>query len=159
MNTLPDIGSMAPDFTLPDQDGTKQTLSNYFGKGKTILLYFYPKDDTPGCTIEARSLETSLPDLHSVDTTVFGISTDSVASHRQFADKHSLTFTLLADEDKEVVSLYGVWGKKEFSGKEYEGTMRTSFLISPEGKILKIYKDVVPENHASEVLSDISALK
>jgi peroxiredoxin Q/BCP len=159
MNTLPELGSIAPNFTLPDQNGTKHTLSDYFDKGNTILLYFYPKDDTPGCTTEACTLESSLPDLHNVNATIFGISTDSVASHREFADKHSLTFTLLADENKEVVSLYGVWGKKKFNGKEYEGTMRTSFLINSEGKILKIYEDVVPESHAQEVLSDIRELK
>jgi peroxiredoxin Q/BCP len=154
MNTIPSVGSKAPDFKLPDQNGDMHQLSLI--PRSWVLLYFYPKDDTPGCTLEAQSLEELLPNFQGLDAKVFGISTDSIGSHKKFAEKYNLSFTLLADEDKKVVSLYGVWGNKKFMGKEYEGTMRTSFLINPEGKIEKIYENVKPEVHAAEVLADIT---
>jgi peroxiredoxin Q/BCP len=149
--------TIAPDFTLPDQDGNLVTLSDF--KGKWILLYFYPKDDTPGCTTEACTLRDALPSFNKLDAAVFGISADSVKSHKKFADKYGLPFTLLADENKEVVEKYDVWGKKKFMGREYEGILRTSFLINPEGQIEKVYESVTPPKHADEVLKDLEALR
>lgn len=150
----PSVGSKAPDFTLLDQDGVAHTLSAY--QGSTVLLYFYPKDDTPGCTKEACMLRDSFPNFSQKEAVVLGISPDSVKSHKKFAEKYSLPFTLLADSEKEVVSLYDVWGKKKFMGREYDGVFRTSFLINPEGDIAKVYENVRPEAHAAEVLEDIS---
>lgn len=147
------IGERAPEFALPDQDGKLHRLSE--AKGKWVLLYFYPKDMTPGCTVEACTIRDAWGDFVHRNLIVFGVSTDSVASHRKFADKHKLPFTLLADEHKEVVKQYGVWGKKKFMGREYMGTKRMSFLIDPKGKIAKIYETVKPPNHAAEVLSDV----
>ena len=150
------IGTKAPDFTLPDQDGKTHSLSDY--AGKWTLIYFYPKDDTGGCTKEACGIRDSLPDFHELKVTVLGISIDSVESHRKFADKYSLPFTLLADDEKKAVNEYGVWGKKKFAGREYEGTLRTSFLIDPKGNIAKIYENVNPVDHAEMVLKDLKAL-
>ena len=152
---LPAPGSLAPDFTLLDQDGVPHTLSGY--RGKRVLLYFYPKDDTPGCTKEACMLRDSLPDFTKLDAVVLGISADSVKSHRKFADKYGLPFPLLADEGKEVVNQYGVWGRKKMMGREYDGIFRTSFLIAPDGAIERVYENVKPEAHAAEVLRDLEA--
>lgn len=150
------INKLAPDFTLPDQDGKKHKLSDY--KGEWILLYFYPKDDTPGCTTEACTLRDNLPKFGKLKAKVFGISVDSVASHKKFADKYKLPFTLLADEDKKVVEKYGVWQEKSMYGRKYMGTVRNSYLINPEGKIVKIYEKVKPADHAQQVLDDIKEL-
>lgn len=122
-------------------------------RGKRLLLYFYPKDDTGGCTAQACAIEAALPDFSKLGVTVWGVSVDPVKSHVKFAAKYGLSFTLLSDENKEVVEKYGVWAKKKFMGREYMGTLRTSFLISPEGIIEKIYENVKPETHAAEVLS------
>ncbi|HZZ99151.1 MAG TPA: thioredoxin-dependent thiol peroxidase [Candidatus Paceibacterota bacterium] len=146
----------APDFTLPDQDGKEHSLSDYMGKW--VLVYFYPKDDTPGCTKEACTIRDNFPDFKKSKLTVLGISVDSVKSHKKFADKYDLPFTLLADEDKKVVEEYGVWGKKKFMGREYMGTLRTSFLIDPMGVITKIYENVKPDIHAEQVLTDFKSL-
>ncbi|HEX4104290.1 MAG TPA: thioredoxin-dependent thiol peroxidase [Candidatus Paceibacterota bacterium] len=153
---LPKIDTIAQDFILPDQDGKNHALSDY--RGKWVLLYFYPKDDTPGCTKEACAIRDNFPDFSKLNITVLGVSGDSVASHKQFAEKYQLPFTLLADEDKKVVGLYGAWGKKKLAGKEYEGTFRTSFLIDPDGRIVKIYENVDPGTHAAQVLTDIHSL-
>ena len=150
------IGDTAPDFTLNDQNGVQHTLSNY--QGQWVLLYFYPKDNTPGCTKEACAFRDSFPEFEKLDMPIFGISTDSVKSHEKFVAKYDLPFTLLADENKEVVQLYRVWGKKKLYGKEYEGTHRMSFLIDPQGTIAKIYEKVKPEVHAQEVLRDVHVL-
>jgi peroxiredoxin Q/BCP len=147
------LGSMAKDFTLADQNGKKHKLLDY--RGKWVLLYFYPKDDTPGCTKQACAIRDALPDFKKLKITVFGISTDTIASHKKFAEKYNLPFTLLADPEKKVVKLYGVWGKKKFMGRVYDGTMRTSFLIEPKGTIAKVYENVKPETHAEEVLKDL----
>lgn len=152
---LPVPGSIAPDFTLPDQDGTPHTLSDY--RGKRVLVYFYPKDDTPGCTKEACVLRDALPDFTKLDAVVFGVSADSVGSHKKFANKYGLPFPLLADEGKEVVNQYGVWGRKKMMGREYDGIFRTSFLIAPDGTVERVYENVKPEAHASEVLKDLEA--
>ncbi len=146
------IEQKAPDFTLPDQDGNVHSLSDY--KGKKVLLYFYPKDDTPGCTTEACTIRDSYKDFEKMGLVVLGVSVDSVKSHKKFETKYKLPFTLLSDEKKEVMEKYGVWGKKKFMGREYEGTNRISFLIGEDGKILKVYETVKPAEHAGEVLSD-----
>lgn len=152
--TIPTIGQQAPDFILPDQDGVVHSLSSY--AGKWVLLYFYPKDDTPGCTIEACAIRDQFKDFEKINAVVLGVSTDSVQSHKKFAMAYTLPFTLLADEKKEVVGLYGVFGEKKFMGKTYMGTSRTSFLIDPSGKIVKVYEKVKPETHAVDVLTDLA---
>ena len=152
--TIPRVGQQAPDFSLPDQDGVLHSLSSY--KGKWVLLYFYPKDNTPGCTIEACTIRDQFKDFKKIDAVVLGISTDSVKSHKRFADGFNLPFVLLADEHKEVVGCYGVFGERKFMGKTYMGTSRTSFLIDPSGKIAKVYEKVKPHTHASEVLTDLA---
>ncbi len=149
-------GSKAPDFALPDQDGKKQTLSEY--RKKWVLIYFYPKDDTTGCTAEACAIRDDIPRFKKLKAVVFGISADSVASHKKFAEKYDLPFTLLADVDKKVIKKYGVWGLKKFMGREYEGIFRTSFLIDPQGKIAKVYEKVKPVDHAEQVLADLRSL-
>lgn len=141
---------LAPDFELPNQDGKIHKLSDY--RGEWVLLYFYPKDDTPGCTKEACAIRDNFPAFGKLKVKVFGVSVDSIKSHKKFTEKYDLPFTLLADEKKETVKKYGVWAKKKFMGREYYGTLRTSFLIDPKGKIVKIYENVKPEIHAGEVL-------
>ncbi len=150
------VGDVAPDFSLPDQDNKKHSIADY--KGKWILIYFYPKDDTPGCTKEACTLRDNYDAFKKLKAIVLGISVDSVNSHKKFIEKYKLPFTLLADEEKEVVNQYGAWGKKKFMGREYLGTNRMSFLINPAGVITKIYNKVKPEIHAEEVLQDIKML-
>ncbi len=153
---LPAVGSVAPKFSLLDQDGVEHLLKSYLGKW--VLIYFYPKDDTPGCTKQACALRDADPDFQKLDTVLLGISCDSVKSHKKFVEKYGLTFPLLADEDKAVVNAYGVWGPKKFMGRDYEGILRTSFLIDPKGKIAKVYEKVKPELHAEEVLEDLKTL-
>lgn len=150
------INQKAPDFKLKDQDGKIHKLSDY--KGKWVLIYFYPKDNTPGCTKQACEIRDNFFDFQNLDIVVLGISTDSVESHKKFKEKYKLPFTLLSDDKKEVVKKYGVWGKKKFLGKTFEGIIRTSFLINPQGKIEKIYENVKPEKHAKEVLEDFSKM-
>lgn len=149
-------GMKAPGFSLPDQEGTVHSLADY--KGQWVLLYFYPKDDTPGCTKEACMIRDSWPKFKKLSLNVFGVSVDSVKSHGKFVKKYDLPFILLADEDKAIVKKYGVWGKKKFMGREYLGTNRMSFLIDPTGKIAKVYENVKPEAHADEVLTDLKIL-
>ncbi len=123
------------------------------------MLYFYPKDDTLGCTKEACSIGEYYPDFKKLDVVVFGVSVDSVKSHKKFEEKYKLPFTLLSDEKKEVVNAYGVWALKKMMGREYMGTLRTSFLIDPKGMIVKVYEKVKPEIHAEEVLADLQELR
>lgn len=151
------IGTKAPLFSLPDQSGKIHKLSDY--QGQWVLVYFYPKDDTPGCTIEACALRDSLPKFEKIQVIIFGVSADSVVSHEKFVKKYKLNFALLADESKETVKQYGVWGEKNFLGKKYFGISRISFLIDPEGKIAKIYEKVKPNIHAVEVLRDLKQLQ
>jgi len=146
----------AIDFSLTDQNGKVHKLSSY--RGSWVLLYFYPKDDTPGCTKEACGFRDSLNELKKHNVVVLGVSADSVSSHQKFAQKYNLNFPLLADEKKEVIKVYGAFGKKKFMGKEFEGILRVSFLINPEGDIVKKYDKVKPEIHAGEVLEDIKKL-
>ncbi len=150
---IPTTGTLAPDFTLVDQDGVSHTLSQY--QGKWTLIYFYPKDDTPGCTLQACAIRDADPEFKKLDAVVLGVSADTVKSHKKFAEKYGLAFPLLADEDKKVVNDYGVWGKKKMMGREYEGIKRTSFLINPEGKIAKVYENVKAALHADMVLADL----
>lgn len=150
------VGDQAPRFAAPDQKGKEHKLADY--KDQWLLLYFYPKDDTPGCTKEACTIRDNYPDFKKVKAVVLGVSVDSVASHTKFVAKYELPFTLLSDEDKTIVKAYGVWGKKKFMGHEYMGTGRVSFLIDPRGKIAKIYDPVKPAIHAAEVLADLAEL-
>ncbi|GMU96948.1 MULTISPECIES: thioredoxin-dependent thiol peroxidase [Ignavibacterium] len=143
-------GKKAPDFTLPDQDGNKVKLSDF--KGRYIVLYFYPKDDTPGCTKEACSFRDTFPEFNNVDAVILGVSPDSVSSHKKFAEKYKLPFRLLADEDKKVIEKYGVWKEKSMYGKKYMGVERTTFVIDPDGRIKKIFPKVKVDNHHQEVL-------
>lgn len=150
------VGNNAPDFKLSDASGNQHSLRD--ARGNWVLIYFYPKDNTPGCTKEACALRDQFPKFKKLGITVFGVSVDSVASHAKFTEKYELPFTLLADTEKEMVTAYGVWGKKKFLGREYMGTSRWSFLIDPEGKIAKIYDAVKPAAHAEEVLADLNEL-
>jgi peroxiredoxin Q/BCP len=145
-------GKKAPDFKLPDQNGKIHSLKDY--KGDWLLLYFYPKDDTTGCTAEACAIRDNYATFGKMKTKILGVSKDSSKSHAKFATKYKLPFPLLADEDLKVMKAYGVWGKKKFMGREYMGTFRTSFLIDPKGSIAKIYEKVAPAEHAKEVLAD-----
>ena len=154
---LPKKGTMAKNFTLPDQDGKPHTLKDYVGKW--VVLYFYPKDDTPGCTVEACQFRDNFPKFKRSKAVILGVSADAVKKHAKFVGKYELPFTLLADEEKKVVELYGVWAKKKFMGREYMGILRTSFLIAPDGKIAKVYENVKPAEHALEVLRDIGELR
>ncbi len=156
MTTL-SIGDTAPDFTLNDQDGNTHSLTAE--NGKWVLLYFYPKDDTPGCTRQACDIRDNFPSFTKMNCTVFGISVDAEKSHKKFEEKYALPFTLLSDNEKVVVNAYGVWKPKKFMGREFLGTLRTSFLINPEGIIVKIYEDVKPALHAEQVLTDLSMLQ
>lgn len=150
------IGDQAPNFNLPDQDGKSWTLKDF--SGKYLLLYFYPRDFTLGCTKEACNFRDAFPKFDSKKYTVVGISTDSVDSHKKFATKYQLPFTLLSDESKKTNADYDVWHTKKFMGREFFGTLRTSFLIDPKGKIIKIYEKVNPIMHASEVEKDFAGL-
>lgn len=140
----------APTFSLPDQDGNIHSLSDY--KGKWVLLYFYPKDDTPGCTKEACGFRDMSAEYKKNDIIVLGVSKDSVASHKKFAEKYHLNFPLLSDESKKVHEAYGAWGLKKMMGREYMGTMRNSYLIDPAGKLAKEFKGVDPLKHPQQVL-------
>lgn len=150
------VGDAAPAWTAADQDGITRSLDDY--RGQWLLLYFYPKDDTSGCTAEACSFRDNLAEIEKNGLTIVGVSVDPIASHRAFADKYHLPFTLIADEDKKIVKSYGVWGKKKMYGKEYDGTFRTSFLINPEGAIAKIYEKVDPMTHVDEILRDMKEI-
>ena len=150
------VGTKAPSFKAPDQNGEMRASKDYLGKW--VILYFYPKDDTPGCTTEACSFRDGFAKFKRAGIEVIGVSVDSVKKHAKFVEKYSLPFTLLADEDKKIVEAYGVWGMKKFMGREYMGTNRVSYLINPEGKIAKVYDKVKPDEHSDEVLSDVKLL-
>lgn len=128
-------------------------------KGSWLLLYFYPKDDTPGCTKEACMIRDGFPSFEKLGVAVYGVSVDSVQSHKKFAEKYHLPFPLLSDEKKRAVAAYGVWGEKMFMGRKYFGTNRVSFLIAPDGTIAKVYPKVDPTTHADEVLRDLAELR
>lgn len=148
------VGDRAPAFSLPDGDGTIHRLSDY--RGRWVLLYFYPRDRTPGCTIEACTLRDEWKAFKKTQTVVLGVSADSVASHKRFSEKLQLPFSLLADENKAVIQAYDAWGKKKFLGRTFLGIRRQSFLIDPSGRIAKRYDSVKPATHAREVLADLA---
>lgn len=153
--TMPEAGTAAPAFKAEDQDGNAVDLPTL--KGKWVVLYFYPRDDTPGCTKEACSLRDVNGELANAGAIVVGVSGDSEASHRKFAAKHSLPFSLLADTDHEIARAYGAWGLKKNYGREYEGIIRSTFLIDPEGKVAKVWPRVKPADHGDEVLDWLKA--
>ena len=148
----------APDFSLPDQTGIIRTLSEY--KGRWIVLYFYPKDSTPGCTKEACNFRDSRDAIAEYgNAVVIGISKDSVKSHAKFASKHNINFTLLSDEDHTTIEAYGSWGEKKFMGRTYNGIMRDTYIINPNGQIVKEYKGVNPAKHATEIIKNLEELQ
>lgn len=149
---LPVIGKPAPDFTLPSTDGGNVTLKQYKGK-KTVILYFYPKDETPGCTREACDLRDHSAEIESRGTVILGVSTDPLESHMKFREKHKLPFPLLSDEDAAVSKLYGVYKQKNVYGKKSMGIERTTFVIDRTGRIATIYPKVKVEGHVQELLS------
>jgi thioredoxin-dependent peroxiredoxin len=151
------LNKKAPNFSLPDQKGEIHELSDY--KGKWLLIYFYPRDNTPGCTKEACGIRDSFPNFGKLNAKVLGVSKDSIESHKKFAEKFKLPFTLLSDERKEMLKAYVVWKKKKFMGREFMGIVRSSVLVNPQGKIVKIYKTVKPPEHANEVLEDLKLLQ
>jgi len=144
-------GAMAPDFSASSSGGGKISLAGL--QGKNVILYFYPRDDTPGCTKEACAFRDHFAAFKKKGAVVLGVSTDSVKSHDKFVEKFKLPFTLLADADKKIVEAYGVWGEKKFMGRKYMGVHRVTFLIGPDGRIKKIWPSVKPEEHAEEVLA------
>ncbi len=142
-------GKPAPDFTLPSDEGSNVSLSGF--RGRKVVLYFYPKDDTPGCTTQACEFRDTLPRFDDLDAVVLGVSPDSVVSHRKFRDKFDLTFPLLADEDHSVSEAYGVWKEKNMYGRTYMGIERSTFLIGEDGKVLDFWRKVKPKGHAEKL--------
>lgn len=144
------VGDMAPNFVLPASDNTNFELKDY--RGSLVVLYFYPKDDTSGCTAEAIDFNLLKPDFEKIGAKIFGVSPDVVTKHMKFKQKHGLDFTLLSDEEKIVLSAYGVWVEKSMYGRKYMGVERTTFLIDKQGKILEIWRKVKVNGHADAVL-------
>ncbi|MGV0029156.1 thioredoxin-dependent thiol peroxidase [Phormidesmis priestleyi] len=148
------IGDPAPDFELPDTQGNLIQLSNF--KGQRVVLYFYPRDNTPGCTKEACSFRDAYAEYQAQGVVVLGISTDDAKSHQKFVTKYELPFPLLSDEGGKVAAEYDSYGLKKFMGKEYMGISRNTFVIGPDARIEKIYTKVKPENHAAQILTDLA---
>lgn len=146
-------GDQAPEFTGKDQNGNEISLSDY--KGDKLVLYFYPKDDTPGCTKEACNLRDNFQKLQDAGIKILGVSADDEASHQQFIEKYELPFPLIADTDKEIINKYGVWGEKNMYGKKFEGIFRTTFLIDEDNKIHHVFKRVKTDNHTEQILEKI----
>ena len=149
-----EVGNKAPEFEALNQDGVKVALKDFIGKN--VVLYFYPKDNTPGCTTEACEFSANYDQFIKNDTVIIGVSPDSVKSHAGFIAKQNLKHILLSDEDKEISKLYGVWQVKKNYGKEYLGIVRSTFVIGKDGKIVKIYKSVKAKDHAAKVLADLA---
>lgn len=147
------VGNKAPKFELPDQDGKLHKLSDYLGK--KVLIYFYPKDDTPGCTTEACNFRDNFADMSKMGLVVLGVSKDGVKSHKKFSEKFNLNFPILSDESTEMINAYGAWRLKKFMGREYMGTERMSVLVDEDGRVAKIYESVKPADHTQEVMGDI----
>jgi peroxiredoxin Q/BCP len=143
-------GMPAPPFEGVDQNGNSIRLQDL--RGRKVILYFYPKDDTPGCTKEACNLRDNYVALQEAGYTIIGVSADTIESHKKFAEKYKLPFSLLADPEKKIISAYQAWGKKKLYGKEYEGTLRITYIIDENGIISRIIKNVKPEQHASQIL-------
>jgi len=146
----------ASNFTLPSTSKTQYTLKNSLGK--FVVLYFYPKDDTPGCTIETNDFNKLLPKFNKLDCEIYGVSKDNIKSHDKFREKYKIKFDLLSDEETKIHKKYNVWGKKKFMGREFLGTIRTTFLIDKKGKILKTWENVKVKDHAQEVLETLKNL-
>ena len=146
-------GDKAPDFSGKDQNGETVSLSDF--KGKRVILFFYPKDMTPGCTAEACNLGENYSELQKKGFEVIGVSADSEARHQKFIDKYSLPFKLIADEEKEVIKAYGVWGLKKFMGKEYDGIHRTTFVIGTDGKLEAVITKVKTKDHTAQILEEL----
>jgi thioredoxin-dependent peroxiredoxin len=151
---MPDIGDKAPDFKLDDQSGKTHSLNDY--AGKWVVLYFYPKDNTPGCTKESCSFNDNLSSVSEKNAVVFGVSADSVASHEKFATKYGFGFPLLSDPEKEVIEAYGVWQEKNNYGKKSMGIVRTTYLIDPDGNIAQVWRKVKVDGHTEQVLAAIA---
>ena len=147
--------SQAPDFSLPDENGAMHSLSQYLGKN--VVLYFYPKDDTPGCTTQACKFKDDYSAYEEAGVVILGVSPDSPQSHKKFKNKYHLPFTLLADEEKKVSELYGVWGQKTMFGKNFFGVKRTTYLIGADGKIVKVFNNVKPADNSREILALLQA--
>ncbi|MBN2614064.1 MAG: thioredoxin-dependent thiol peroxidase [Bacteroidales bacterium] len=147
------IGDQAPDFKLLNQDGESVSLSQY--KGKKVIVYFYPKDDTPGCTSEACNFRDNYEYWQKQGYEVLGISPDNVASHKKFQDKYNLPFPLLSDVDKETIKAYGAWGLKKLYGREYEGLIRSTFLIDEDGKITETFMKVKTKEHTEQIIKKL----
>ena len=147
------IGDLAPDFTLGDKNGNQVSLSDFLGK--KVVLYFYPKDNTPGCTRQACAFASAYDEFKSRNVEVIGVSKDSVASHVKFAEKYSLPFVLLSDPERKAIESYGVWQEKKMCGKVGFGVVRTTFLIDEEGKIARIMPKVKPDTNAAEILAEL----
>ena len=147
-------GEDAPDFCLPDYRGEEHCLRDY--RGKWVVLYFYPKDNTSGCTREAKDFSQKKEEFEKLGAVIIGISKDSPKSHARFIEKHNLKILLLSDENHEVIEKYGAWGKKKSYGREYFGTVRSTFLISPEGKIVHVWRNVRVKGHVDEVLKKLT---
>jgi len=147
-------GDIAPGFSAVTNGGGRVSLADF--RGQNVILYFYPKDDTPGCTKEACAFRDHFAEFKKRGAVVLGVSTDPVKSHDKFVEKFKLPFTLLADEDKKIVTAYGVWGEKSFMGRKYLGTHRVTLLIGPDGRVKKIWPQVKPDEHAAEVLAELS---
>jgi len=144
-------GTIAPDFSLPDETGTVRTLSEF--RGKPVILYFYPKDDTPGCTTEACSFRDDYSQYSQAGVTILGVSPDSPKAHARFKAKYGLPFPLLADNEHKVCEIYKVWGLKKFMGREYNGVFRTTYLIDENGQINHVFENVKPAGHSAEILA------
>jgi len=153
---MPAPGDTAPDFTLPDQDGNQVSLADL--EGQTTVLYFYPRADTPGCTTQACGIRDHASDYDAAGVRVVGVSPDTVAAIKRFADKQSLGFTLLADEDHSVAEAYGVWVEKSMYGKKYMGVQRSTFIIDADGRIAKVFPKVSPKTHDEVVLKALAEL-
>ena len=149
-------GEPAPEFTLADAEGQMHSLSDY--RGKPVVLYFYPKDDTPGCTKEACGFRDDYSAYEQAGVEILGVSPDTSESHAKFKTKYELPFTLLADPEHDVLKLYGVWGLKKSFGREYEGVFRTTFLIGEDGKLKKVFKKVKPAAHSAEILAALDEI-
>jgi peroxiredoxin Q/BCP len=152
-----EVGQKAPEFCLPNQDEVEICLRDL--KGKWIVLYFYPKDLTPGCTTEACEFTEAMPDFEELDAVILGVSPDSPEKHRKFIEKKDLKITLLSDENKEVLKAYGAWGLKKMYGKEYEGVIRSTFIIDPEGNIAAVWSKVRVKGHVEAVKQKLEELK
>ena len=155
--SFPQEGNKAPDFNLPASSGGNIALKDL--KDKNIVVYFYPKDDTPGCTVEACGLRDSFKEIEKLNAVILGVSPDPVTSHEKFINKFKLPFTLLADEDKKMCQDYGVWVEKSMYDKKYMGVARTTFIIDKNGKIAKVFEKVKPEGHDQEILTALHSLK